>query len=663
MLLFYWKFVRKVSGQLDASVQMQASRQHATLSVSCEKTVDLGLEERSVTSIFSSDRHAASPHLDESTHSLDAQKASFASSLRSCADTQGLFDGRCIHHCILQTELFQDVFLTNLLVQMYGMCGALLDCLSLFAHMCVRDQYAWNFMISALDQDKQSEQAIFLYDLMLREGCLPDKHIYASILSACASISDIAHGIQMHALIVMCGFMSDVVVGGNLVSMYGKCGQIKDVSIIFSGLHEHSPMCWTSFIAAYIEHQNNEDIIELFVKMQLEGTLLDKVTFISILSACAHRVALPEGKRIHEFVLESGFGAELGVANTLVNMYGKCGSARDASEVFAQLQERDLVSWSSMIAAFAECEQSLDAWDTFSRMLQEGFAPNSVTFINILSACVDESLLPMGKQLHAALACQSFNLDAVVSTALLNMYRKSGDLVNALFLYKNLPVRDEGANISILSVCANYGALKDGNEAHNSITLIGVDLESNVSIALVNMYGKCGSLEEAQRTFELASKHDVILWNAMAAAYSQNGQGWAVIWLFQQMQAENVIMNKATYSTLLTACSHAGLVDEACCCFIAMNKHDEMKPAADQFNCMTDLLARTGRLNEAADFVNCMPLKPLASSWLTLLSLCRTQIDVKLGECSAKHVMALDQEETGSYVILANIYCHEHGEQ
>ncbi|KAI5060658.1 hypothetical protein GOP47_0025078 [Adiantum capillus-veneris] len=644
-------------------MQLFKCKPHAVLLVPCEKFSVLGWDEESFAFDSPSDRHAASPQMDEATHLLDAQKASFASSLRSCSNIQGLFYGRCIHHCILQNELSQDVFLTNLLVQMYGMCGALSDCLSLFSHMCKRDYFAWNFLIRALDLNKESEQAIFLYDFMLREGCLPDKHIYASVLSACASNNDLAHGVQMHARVVLCGLVSDTVVGGNLVSMYGKCGQIKDAANVFYCLHEHSPMCWTSLIAAYVEHGKNEDVIELFLKMQQEGTPLDRITFISILSACAHKGALSEGKCIHEFVLENGFGADLAVANSLVNMYGKCGSVKNALDVFGQLQERDLVSWSSMIATFAECEQSGDAWDTFRRMLQESFAPNRVTFINILSALADESLLLVGKQLHAALACQDFKLDALVSTALLNMYRNCGDLGNALFVYRNLPVRDEAANVSILSVCANYGALKDGKEANTFMTLTGVDLESNVCIALVNMYGKCGSLEEAQRTFEMASKHDVILWNAMAAAYSQNGQGLAVLGLFERMQGENVQVNKATYSTLLTACSHAGLVDAACHCFVAMNEYNEMKPVADQFNCMSDLLARTGRLDEAADLVNSMPLKPTASSWFTLLSLCRTHIDVKLGESSAKHGMELDQEGTGSYVVLANIFSHEHGER
>ncbi|KAH7387919.1 hypothetical protein KP509_16G048300 [Ceratopteris richardii] len=544
---------------------------------------------------------------------------------------------------------------------MYGRCGAVIDCQALFSFMCSRDRYAWNFLMRALNHNEQGELAILSYDLMLHEACLPDKHIYASVVSACANANDLSHGIQMHSRVAVYGFLSDPVLGGNFVNMYGKCGQIQNAATIFHGLQERSAMCWTSLIAASIEHGGCGDAVELLMRMQREGTPVDNITFITILSACAHSVALFEGKHIHRFIFESGFSADLTVANSLINMYGKCGSIKDACDVFIGIRERDLVSWTSMIAAFAESEQCLHAWSTFCQMLQEGTAPNRVTFINMLSACMNEGWLSVGKHLHT-LACKEVGVDLLVNTALINMYKNCGDLDGALALYRDISIKDEAANISILSVCASYGALENGREAHSFLTGIGADLEQNVCISLVNMYGKCGSLEEAHKIFGLASKDDSILWNTVAAAYSQNGQGLAVFDLFQQMQSENIYPDKATFSTLLTACSHTGLMDVAYCCFSAMDGHNETRPLIDQFNCMTDLLSRAGQYDESMGLVENMPLMPTKSSWLTLLSTCRMQVDVKLAESSARHVMELDQEETGSYVILANIYSHEQAE-
>jgi pentatricopeptide repeat protein len=324
--------------------------------------------------------------------------------------------------------------------------------------------------------------------------------------------------------------------------------------------------------------------------MKQEGVMPDRVLFLSILNAIASPGALQIGRQIHAQVIEAGLESDLPVANALISMYAKCGSMEDAHRIFDSMPQRNVVSWTAMISGYAQQNHSKAAIEVFSQMQREGVKPDRVTFISILDAC------------------------------------------------------------------ANLAALQKGKSIHAQILKAGLDSDNGVEIALVNMYAKCGSLVHADQVFDKMLQRDVVVWTVMIVGYAQHGRGKEAIQLFEWMKREGVKPDSLTFTGLLTACSHVGLVEEGRCYFQSITQDYGITPAMQHYGSMVDLLGRAGRLDEAADFIEKMPFEADASVWGALLGACKIHCNVELAECAAKRLLVLDPDNGSWYLLLSNIY-------
>jgi pentatricopeptide repeat protein len=174
--------------------------------------------------------------------------------------------------------------------------------------------------------------------------------------------------------------------------------------------------------------------------------------------------------------------------------------------------------------------------------------------------------------------------------------------------------------------------------------------------ALIDMYAKCGRLEIARRLFEKMPKRDVVSWNVMILGYGLHGQSKDAIALFSQLEQKGIKPDDITFICILSACSHAGLVDEGRKYFNSLNRDHRFTPRMEHYICMVDLLGRAGCLDEAQELINNMPYEPDASVWGALLGACRIHCNIALAEYVAKHHLKLESNNTGCYVLLSNIY-------
>lgn len=183
----------------------------------------------------------------------------------------------------------------------------------------------------------------------------------------------------------------------------------------------------------------------------------------------------------------------------------------------------------------------------------------------------------------------------------------------------------------------------------------GFLLYVSVGNALVDMYAKSGSIENSHKVFDQMIQRDVVSWNSIISSYAQHGHGKEALHLFQQMQRENLVPNNVTFVGILSACSHEGLLDEGRYYFNCMSKHG-ITPRMEHYTCMIGLLGRSGRLDEAEEFVNHMPLEPDIVALRTLLSACRDHGSMELGTRIAERILKLEVQDTGTYMLLSNIY-------
>ncbi|KAJ7524892.1 hypothetical protein O6H91_17G026300 [Diphasiastrum complanatum] len=526
---------------------------------------------------------------------------------------------------------------------------------------------------------------------MQKQGVKPDKFTFVSVLKACASLFALEEGRYIHAQVLSSGCDLDIYVWNGLVDMYGKCGSIYDACIVFNTMPEHDVVSWNSMIAAYEKCGYGEKALECFQQMHREQIEPDAITFLGGLNACSSLLAIDEGKKIHQNVIEHGFESDIFIASSLIDMYARCGAVEDGWRVFSDAEQRDVVLWNSMIMGYLKCANWNKAWALFQQMQEEGVKPNSATFVGILNGCAEVAALEEGRRLHAQTIQGNWASDAYVGTCLVDMYIKCGCVQDARRVFSNMPVRsvvswnvmihgylqcgqgervlqlfqqmqqekvnlDSITFLGIVNACASVAALEEGWSVHASIIRARLEMDIFMENCLVHMYAKCGSIEDSCRVFRNMSKWDGISWNAMLEGYAMHGLGNEALLLFEEMCWKDIRMDDCTFLSLLSALSHSGLVDEGGYCFESMSPIYGVQATVKHYCCMVDLYGRLGLLDEAEDIIKTMRHQPDACVWMVLLNACRIHNNVQVGERAAMHVFESDPENESGYVLLSNIY-------
>lgn len=548
-------------------------------------------------------------------------KVTFISICSACSSKDALNVGKEIHAYIKKSGFESDMVIGNALVSMYGKCGSLENARTVFDSMLERNVISWNAIISAYAQNGEGKEALCMVGRM-QQGTLPDDVTFVSALDACASLASLTDGKWIHCCIVGSRLESSITLGNALVNMYGKGSSLEEASRVFEKMHEHNEITWNALISVFANKGQGVKALHLFYRMQQEGMMPNKITFVSVFSACASQGALTVGKQMHSSVVVCDFRSDVVIGTAIVNMYGKSHSPGEARQVFDRMPDRNVVSWTAIISAYA----------------QNGQANEAFTLFNL----VDEKY------------------DSVLWNSIISAFSQNGHGKKALALFEQMlhegVMPDRVTFVSSLDAAAREAVLRDGKRLHCCIVGSVFGLDDIVQNALVSMYGKCGSLEVAWKLFWQLPKRDVFSWSSMIAAYAQIGQGKEALHIFNQMQQEGVMPDKVTFVNVLSACSHAGLVREGCRHFASMNDNYAITPIVDHYNCMIDLFGRSGRLDEAEELIRSMRVCPTVVSWLTLLSACRNNVDVRRGEWAAESVFKLDPINATPYIMLSSIY-------
>ncbi|CAM8941885.1 unnamed protein product [Rhodiola kirilowii] len=423
--------------------------------------------------------------------------------------------------------------------------------------------------------------------------------------------------------------------------------------------------------------------------MERSGLYADAVTYSELIKCCLARRAVDDGKRVHRHVCSAGYEPKTFLINILLNMYVKFSLLDDARKLFDKMPDRNVVSWTTMIAGFANAGMSDDALEFLVLMLRDGVKPNMFTFSSVLRAC--ESLRTL-RQLHCGMIKPGLESDVFVRSALINSYSKWGELRNALGVFNEMVTGDsivwnsiiggfaqnnegdEAMNIfkrmkragfvanqasltSVLRACTSLSLLELGRQVH--VHILKYDRDLILENALLDMYCKCGSLEDAKGVFTRMVDKDVISWSTMVAGLAQNGYSKEALRLFDAMKGSSGIRpNYITLLGVLFACSHAGLVDDGWYYFQSMNRLYGIEPGREHYGCMVDLLGRAGKLDAAAKLISEMKCEPDAVTWRMLLASCRVHKNVDLAAHAAEQILKLDPTDVGTYILLSNIYAN-----
>lgn len=250
--------------------------------------------------------------------------------------------------------------------------------------------------------------------------------------------------------------------------------------------------------------------------------------------------------------------------------------------------------------------------------------------------------------------------EIVTWNAMITGYFQNGFSEAALSLFREMQVEglapDEVTMVSVLSACGHAGALELGKWVHAYIEKYRLDGRISVKTALVGMYSKCGCIEKALEVFEGIPDRNLVCWTAMINGLAFNGYGMKAVEFFDRMVGCNIRPDAVSLISILSACSHGGLLEEGRRLFGDLRRRYGIAPQMEHYGCMVDLLGRSGHLDEAYELIKNMPFAPNAVMWRTLLGACKVHNNVELGEMVLKKILELEPRHHGDYVLLSNIY-------
>ena len=616
--------------------------------------------------------------------------ATLSSVLKVCSSVPDRALGEQLHGlCAKCGHDLGDVSVGTSLVDMYMKCRCVEDGRKAFEGMPERNVATWTSLLNGYMQAGAHLDVMALFFRMRTEGVWPNQFTFASVFSMVASQGAADLGRCVHAQSIKFGCCSTVLVCNSLMNMYAKCGLVEQAKAVFCGMEIRDVVSWNILMAGLLLNRRELEALQLFLDSRSSIAKLTQPTYSTVIKLCANLKQLGLAQQLHSSVLKRGFHSYGNVLTALMDAYSKCGELDNALNIFSSMPEsQNVVSWTAMIYG---CIQNGDiplAAVHFSRMREDGVAPNEFTYSTMLTASV-ASLPP---QIHAQVIKTNYQSSTTVGTALLHSYSKLCSTEEALSIFEMINQKDvvtwsamltcyaragdcDGAtNVfikmsmhgvepneftisSVIDACASPTASVDLGKQFHAISIKHRCQDAIcVSSALISMYARKGSIESAQSVFERQTDRDLVSWNSMMSGYAQHGYSQKALDIFWQMEVEGIEMDGVTFLAVIMGCAHAGLVEEGRQHFDSMIRDYGITPTMDHYTCMVDLYSRAGKLDETMNLIGGMPFPAGPMVWRTLLGACRVHKNVELGKLAAEKLLSFEPLDSATYVLLSNIY-------
>ncbi|KAH7405339.1 hypothetical protein KP509_15G066400 [Ceratopteris richardii] len=610
--------------------------------------------------------------------------------LRACIQLLDVQKGQEVHLTAVIWGLDHDMTVSSSIIDMYAKCGLIQEASYTLSIAPTRNVITWTALISGYADHGLSQEAVLEFTKMQSDGVPPNAVTIACLLKALNDVSAADAVGKLIEKIEGSAFESDPLVGNSLVGMHARFGSIQKAKSIFDQLSSRDVVSWNALISGLLESGAATDAIAQFKEMSKEKVSPDSVTFTCICKACGSLGDVENALCVHLEITKLGLGDDYFVGNSLSYMYANCDLLSEAIEVFKKLAVKDVVSWSTLIAAFAKHGPGSEGLNYFNQMKSEGILPNAFTFCSVLRACISVQALDTGRDIHMEIEQKGFGDIIPICSALVALYSKCGSLIESQYVFDQLhdpdilswnalvsgyaehgpcqqalkcfnEMQDKGVQPDIVSFAGvlkalgGLGALESGRGLHSKLSKHSLAVDPCIGNGLINMYARCGSLLEAEDVFNRLPIRDVVVWSSMIQAFGMNHEGGKAVGCFEEMQRQGVKPNCVTFTCLLSACSHSSLAVEGKRYFKAMRQDFGIIPLIEHYNCIIDLLARSGHLFEAERVCELIGLSSegALSSLLTASCICgETELALRCFQNSVKNNM----HDAGLYVLMVDTF-------
>ncbi|KAA0049341.1 pentatricopeptide repeat-containing protein [Cucumis melo var. makuwa] len=540
--------------------------------------------------------------------------------LSACAKTAAFVEGIQLHGALMKIGLERDMFVANSLIHLYAEGGEFLFARKVFDGMLERNVVSWTSLICGYSRTEFSREAVALFFQMIEAGVRPNSVTMVCVISACAKLKDLELAKRLHAYIEESEMELNTHMVNALVDMFMKCGETGAAKRLYDECVDKNLVLCNTIMSNYARHGMPNEVLAVLVDMLQLDLRPDRVSLLPAISACGQMGDYLLGKSCHNYSLRNGYERWDNICNAMIDMYMKCGKPEMAYRVFDGMLNKTIVSWNSLLVGYIRNKDLESARKTFNEMPEKDI----VSWNTMLNALVQESMFDEAIELFREMQLKEIKADRVTM-------------------------------VEVASACGYLGALELAKWVYSYIVKNGIDYDMLLETTLVDMFARCGDPHSAMEVFNNMDRKDVSAWTAAIGAMAVNGNGNRAIELYNEMLRQGVKPDQVVFVNILTACSHGGFVEQGEHIFESMKQHG-ISPQIVHYGCMVDLLGRAGKLEEALDIIESMPMKPNGIIWGSLLAACRTHKNIDMATFAAERLEEVAPEKTGIHILLSNIY-------
>lgn len=603
----------------------------------------------------------------------------------------------CLHSFSLKTAIDKNPFVGSSIMHMYAMFGTVEATKKVFDGLknC-NDTACWNVMIGAYAQNGAGFEALKTLSMMHFQGVYLDEFTFMNSLNGCSVLGDLEYGKQIHGLVITSGMDKSRSGMNSLMDMYFKSGGMNFGLRLFDKMIEKDIVSWNTVFGIFLQEEVNvRKFGYLFQNFMFSGVKPTCITFSILFKVSGKLSDLCLGLQMYCLAFKFGYADQSYIASPIIYMFSRCGDTRMARLVFDSLSFKDFGILNEMILGY-NLIQDVEAVRLFSKAWQSGVEANDLTFSSVAEAGFNTGYPQLGKQIHGIIIKAGFSSNMNVCCSLIRGYIRVKLVQNSFKFFTGYEQLDLMCCSTMISALANEGfnneAIKFLNYTnrrgekpddfilsgiftncaslafyhltkcvHSLSIKLGFETFVSVASAAIDAYSKCGDLQSAVFIFSQSSDYsaDVILFNSMIMAYARHGQVVEAMRIFDKMKVNNLQPNQSTFVSVLSACSHFGLVDLGRSVFKSIRSDFGCIPSRDNYGCLVDLLSRYGQLEDAKFVITAMPFPPWPAILRSFLNGCRVHGNKVLGRWVAEELTKLIPEDNAAYILMSRMHSED----
>lgn len=447
-----------------------------------------------------------------------------------------------VHAQLVVSGLLDNSLCSKRLIGSYVRTSQIYHALSIFERVPTPDVFVYNNLIRGLTLSKFPYNSLVLYNELLLRDLMPDNYSHTFVLKACSHLEALSEGKQVHCRIIKEGIEPDTYIHSSLIHMYANSSCIDDAERVLGEFLEENTLAKNSMISGYLRYglvdeardmfdsmavkdvatrsamitgytknAMHSEALALFRDMMISHILPNESTLVSVLSACEELGALQQGRWIHAYIDKTKFKMSTTLSTALINMYAKCGNIQYGYELFLNTTHRDIVIWGAMISGFAICGQARKCFELFDEMLADGFHPNEVIFVAILTACSHAGCVKEGQQYFNQMV-HDFRIRPTIEHygCMVDLLGRAGLLQEAEELIISMPEQPNSVILgALLNACRMHNDLKRGTWAFKQLKELEPTSGDLYKLAGL-MFASVGEKEEATKIRKTISERQMV---------------------------------------------------------------------------------------------------------------------------------------------------------